>query len=205
MAGGMAPAGVLRVRSFVDFWNFQLSVNECYRAFKLDWRALGHHLAAQAGAAVGQPVANEGLHVYLSYNPNSPKDRGLVAWATNTLDCFPGVSVVTRERKTKAPPKCPTCQHVIETCTAPGCGASMSGTVEKGIDTAIATDMIKMAWEKSFDVGVLVSSDRDFVPVVEFLGSKGYRIVNARFKPRGSELARCAWASFDLSSGLPPR
>ena len=38
---------------------------------------------------------------------------------------------------------------------------------------AIATDMIKLAWEDPCDWAVLVSSDRDIIPAVEFLGGKG--------------------------------
>ena len=46
--------------------------------------------------------------------------------------------------------------------------ADMRGTEEKGVDTHIATAMISLAWIDNYDVGVLVSSDRDFIPVVEF-------------------------------------
>jgi len=38
----------------------------------------------------------------------------------------------------------------------------LSLTEEKGVDVAIATDMIKLAWEDAYDWAVLVSSDRDF-------------------------------------------
>ena len=75
----------------------------------------------------------------------------------------------------------------------------MIGTVEKGIDTSIVTDMISMAWAKSWDVAILVSSDHDFIPVVEFLNTKGLRIINAHFPPKGMHLARTCWASIDLS------
>ena len=57
---------------------------------------------------------------------------------------------------------------------------------EKGVDTAIATDMIRLAWEKAYDVAVLASSDGDLVPAVEFLDLKGARIIQAGFYPRGS-------------------
>ena len=42
------------------------------------------------------------------------------------------------------------------------CGVQLSLTEEKGVDVAIATDMIKLAWEDAYDWAVLVSSDRDF-------------------------------------------
>ena len=78
----------------------------------------------------------------------------------------------------------------------------MKRNVEKGIDTAIVTDMIKFAWEESYDIGVLVSGDRDFIPAVEFLDAKGRKIVHAGFSPEGMELARKCWASFDLRPRL---
>ena len=59
----------------------------------------------------------------------------------------------------------------------------MSLTEEKGVDVAIATDMIKLAWEDVYDWAVLVSSDRDFVPAVEFLNAKGRKVLHAGFPP----------------------
>jgi uncharacterized LabA/DUF88 family protein len=76
----------------------------------------------------------------------------------------------------------------------------MRGTQEKGVDTAIATDMIKLAWANSYDVAVIVSSDRDFVPVAEFLQTRGLKVVHAAFPPKGSELSQKCWASFDVKA-----
>ena len=38
----------VRVRVFVDFWNFQLSLNQAVPDFKPDWTKLGHLLAREA-------------------------------------------------------------------------------------------------------------------------------------------------------------
>ena len=75
----------------------------------------------------------------------------------------------------------------------------MAGTIEKGVDTAIATDMIRLAWEQAYDVGVLASADADLVPAVEFLDMKGFRILQAGFPPHGSHLSRSCWATIDVS------
>ena len=58
--------------------------------------------------------------------------------------------------------------------------------------------MIRLAWEDAYDIAVLVSSDSDFVPVVEFLDLRGKKVVQAGFPPVGSHLAKACWASFDL-------
>lgn len=204
-----APPAIVRVRAFVDFWNFHLSVRENIRKdFPLDWKALGPWLTTEAGRLIlgaGGDIGAfryEGMHVYLSYNPQ--KDAGLRKWALGTIDRFPGVRVTAMERKPKGPPDCPTCHAAIETC--PHCSTRMGGTVEKGVDTALVTDMIQLAWEDSYDVAVLVTSDRDFIPAVEFLNSKGRKTVHAGFPPKGFDLARRCWASIDLKSAkLPER
>ena len=49
----------------------------------------------------------------------------------------------------------------------------MRGTEEKGVDVRMATDMISLAWADNYDTAVLVSLDRDFVPVAEFLETRG--------------------------------
>ena len=69
---------------------------------------------------------------------------------------------------------------------------------EKGIDTAIVTDMIRLAWEDTYDVAILVSSDTDFIPAVEFLDHRGRKVIQAGFPHTGTALAGPCWASFDL-------
>jgi uncharacterized LabA/DUF88 family protein len=64
------------------------------------------------------------------------------------------------------------------------------------------TDMISLAWERAWEVAILVSSDRDHIPAVEFLTNKGLRVINAHFPPAGMQLARKCWASIDLSPHL---
>jgi uncharacterized LabA/DUF88 family protein len=77
-------------------------------------------------------------------------------------------------------------------------GGTLSGTVEKGVDTAIATDMIRLAWEDAYDIAVLASLDADFIPAVDFLDQKGKKVIQAGFPPKGTDLATACWASFDL-------
>lgn len=195
-----------RVRVFVDFWNFQLSMNRAMNEkFPLDWGRLGPVIAAEVAPLIVGSAASttqyEGLHVYMSYNPSSAGDRGLRNWASNVIDRLPGVQVVMKPRKVKGPPKCPDCHAPVTSC--PACGNGMTGTVEKGVDTAIVTDMIRLAWEDAYDIAVLLSSDADFVPAVEFLDAKGRRVVHGAFPPKGAALSKTCWASIDLKTILP--
>ena len=74
----------------------------------------------------------------------------------------------------------------------------MVGTEEKGVDTLIATEMIRLAWEDTYDVAVLVTLDADFIPAVEFLDQKGKKVIQGGFPPKGQGLAKACWASLDL-------
>jgi len=187
----------LRTRVFVDFWNLQLTLNDRVGShYRLDWKALSPRLVTEAETILGEPLSLEGTHVYLSYNPRTQAGKRLHNWSINFLDRCPGIRVISKERKTKRPPKCPSCHQAMTVC--PQCGAPMVGTVEKGIDTAIVTDMISLAWENAWDIAILVSSDRDLIPPVEFLTTRGRKVINAYFPPTGAHLARTCWASINL-------
>lgn len=126
-----------RVRVFVDFWNYTLSMRQVDAAFLTDWSALGPTLAEAASQRVSaQALAQyQGLNFYGSHDPNSPRDRSLHRWATNVVDGFPGVSVsiVPRQRK-RSPPQCPVCQARVPSC--PSCGGDMRGTEERALTSA---------------------------------------------------------------------
>lgn len=199
---GLARPGAERVRIFVDFWNLQLTMNQREHAtagsanFLSDWSKLPRWLVTKAAEKCGVPgLAFEGMHVYASYDPRA-NDEKLKRWLLTWLDRQPGVQVVLKERRPKDAPHCPVCRAEVPAC--PACGGSLRRTQEKGVDTAIVTDMIRLAWESAYDVAVLVSSDSDLVPAVEFLDLRGRRIVQAGFPPIGSHLARACWASFDM-------
>jgi uncharacterized LabA/DUF88 family protein len=186
---------------FVDFWNFQLSLNEVAgNHYRVDWKLLSPWLVHQSSMLIGHDLDYEGSTVYISCNPSSESDKKLYHFAINVLDRFPGVGVTLVERKTRNPPTCNHCHNQIVDC--PHCGQRIERTIEKGVDTAIVTDMFRLSWESAMDVGVLVSSDRDFVPMVQTLSRKGIKVVNGHFPPRGMHLARTCWASIDISTGL---
>ncbi len=148
-----------RVRIFVDFWNFTLSLREIDPEFKVNWRILGNVLTKEAENELEAAGRGEyqGLNVYGSYHGEN--ERKLHRWATTKLDTFPGVQVNMRKRQRKRnPPMCPACQESVPNC--PACGVDMRGTEEKGVDTSMVTDMISLAWENNYDVGRILCLDK---------------------------------------------
>lgn len=205
-AASLSPPTKFRV--FVDFWNLQLTLNERIAehgeetdgsGFKIDWRVLPRVLVEEAARILQvKELSYEGALVFTSHDANTAEGKKYHKWATSWLDAQAGVQVTCFERRPKHPPRCPACHTAIKKCPFPHCGADMAGTIEKGVDTAIATDMIRLAWEKAYDVAVLASSDADLVPAVKFLDLKGFRVLQAGFPPLGSHLARACWGTIDM-------
>lgn len=195
---------MLRIRIFVDYWNFTLSCKTMQPGFRFDWSNIGPLFAEEAAKMVNTaiPHSYEAMHVYGSYSPHMGDDMKFKHWLTSVLDKRPGVVVDAVQRKLKkSPPKCPKCHVATDNCAA--CGSDMRGTEEKGVDTRIVTDMMSLAWSGGYDVGVLVSADRDFVPVAEELQKRGFKIIHAQINGSGQDLARHCWGVLDVGALMP--
>ena len=189
-----------RVRVFVDFWNYTLFMRDVDATFKTDWSQLGPVLSRAAVDVIDSTAVGDyqGLNFYGSYNPATERGRNLHRWATSIVGKFPGVRVYIAPRQRKRyPPQCPACHKKTDTCTS--CGADMRGTEEKGVDVRMVTDMISLAWVDNYDTAVLVSSDRDFVPVADFLENKGIKVIHGSFPPKGAQLSEWCWGKIDVA------
>lgn len=204
LAAAPILTAVLRVRIFVDFWNFTLSMNAVKKNFQPDWTKIGRLLAEKAASEVDSTMSHsfEAMHVYASFDPASSHDRKLRNWLGGWLDSQPGVHVssVPRQKK-KSPPRCPSCRTEVPTC--PSCGADMRGTEEKGVDTRIVTDMMSHAWAGGYNTALLISADRDFIPVAEELQKRGIKVIHGRFGTTGMDLSKQCWGNIEISSLMP--
>lgn len=190
---------VARVRVFVDYWNYHLAMRSHERGFKTDWRVLGPQLAAAAAERAGSIGAHvfQGLNVYSSYDPFQEESMKHQAWAQNVVSRFPGVFVSMSQRQQKKNgPYCPACHLEVKRC--PQCEQSMRGSEEKDVDIRMAADMLYLAWEGNYDIGVLVSSDNDFVPVATHLSQKGVKVIHGALRSRRQELTKHCWGHINL-------
>lgn len=189
-----------RTRIFIDFWNFQLHWNDRSGRRKCDWTLLPAVLMQEAakllsGVSTTAAMDLEETLVYASYNPRT--EANLKRWLDNFLNKQPSFRVTTLERRTvKDPVRCGSCGSEISECA--NCGAEYTRTREKGVDTAIITDLLSLAWQGAFDVAILLSSDADHVPAVERVQEKGLKVINATWTNHGYDLAKTSWASFWL-------
>ena len=187
-----------RVRIFIDFWNFSLGMRRFNPGYRLSWEKLPGILVTTATLPSGNGTY-EGACVYASVNSTSIADRKLKAFLVNMVNRLQGYEVKIFERKPAKPPRCSTCGTVINTCPSEHCASPLKRTVEKGVDTAIVTDMLQHAWDDTYDIGVLLSADADFIPAVRFLNRRGKKIVHAGFTNLGHNLAKECWHQIDLT------
>jgi len=194
-----------RVRLFVDFWNFTLAWNTRAAGAHCDWSKVPLVFRDAAGGALKSAGLGDldlvETRVYASYEPGLESGRRLRGWLHNFLDRQPGVRVFAAERHWRERAiHCRACDTHTERCQ---CGAPFGRAAEKTVDARIVTDMMSLAWEASFDVALLVTSDADFIPAVETLQTKNFRVVNATWKGHGHELATKSWASFEIDPLMP--
>jgi len=73
-------------------------------------------------------------------------------------------------------------------------------SVEKGVDIMLATDMLRLGWDDSYDVAILVSGDGDFAYAVQTVKNMGKHVEVAAFSANLSrELSQVADNREDLT------
>ena len=187
----------MRIRIFIDFWNFQLSWNQYQYAqgktpkeASIPWENTLPQVLVERANPKGVYV---GTNVYASINRDNEKDRGLNRFL-HAMDGFAGYNVTVKERRPASPVKCnnPECKKEISAC--PHCSVSLKRTVEKGIDAALLTDLIKSAFDNTFDQAILITEDSDFIPAVQFIQERWTKqIVHVFFRGKSDELRNACW------------
>lgn len=186
---------------FVDFWNYTINMKNHDSSFKTDWYEMPWAISEAVISLLRVEKSSfsyQGMFIAGSYDPH--KETGLHKWAANTLVRVDGAKVDFKPRqKVQSGPCCigPD-HHEIEKC--PICQESMLGTREKGVDAQIVIEMMKCAWENSYNVGIIISNDRDFVPAISHLTDKGIRFIHGRFSSYGGhELRKSCWGEIDMT------
>jgi hypothetical protein len=192
-----------KTRVFIDFWNFQLNWNERSGGKQCDWTAVPRVLLEEgrdklAAAGIEGGLALEETLVYASVNPLT--EGKLRNFLEGFLDRQPSFRVKIRERKPKSRRvHCVACGNNNESCAH--CGTPFTWAPEKGVDTAIVTDLLSLAGEDgAYDVAILLSSDADHIPAVEWVQSRGKKVLNATSAKHGYDLKRTCWASIELDT-----
>jgi hypothetical protein len=180
--------------------NNLLSWNSVAKQSKCDWQALPPAILTATASVLGSvgirdPLDLEETLLYASVDPVD--ETKLRSWLTTYIERLPSWRVKIRERKPQ--PRRVHCRYCDSTFTAcPECHQIFVAKPEKGVDAAIVTDMLSLAWQNAYDIAVLVTSDVDFVPAVQKVQERGLKVVNAGWVSKGYELKAACGGSFDL-------
>ncbi len=189
-----------RARIFVDYWNFQLNWNERANEERCDWLALPWALVRAAERTARVPdLIYEGTHIYASVDPNN---EHLLNWLETFLERQPGFVVnLARLLRRHRPVRCSACGSENEAC--PECGEPFAMSTSKGLTTQIVVDLMALHTNNACDVPVIVSSDTELMPVIQYLTNHGVKVIHAGWREAGLDLARQAWASIELDHLIP--
>lgn len=192
-----------RVRIFIDFWNFQLSWNEFHarrgeQQVRIPWSP---QLPKVLVGRIGPDAVYAGTHVYASHGGHASDHR--LRRFFNVMDGFTGYDVLLKERAPRSPSRCPNPDYRQMISLCPHCGRPIQRTVEKGIDTALATDLIRFGLDGLYDRAILVAADADHVPAVEFLGDRAKQITHAWFRGQATELRNACWDHIHFDDMMP--
>lgn len=196
----------MRTKLFFDFWNFQLHWNDFVgkaasgKPIRIPWQETLQKVVLTAlREKRGENVSYAGTHVYASIDPGG--DEALRRFL-HRMDSFPGYSVLVKERKRATRPiRCTACNEEFEIC--PKCQRKLRRTVEKGVDVALLTDMIQMAYDNVYDIAVLGSSDSDLCQGVRFIQERiGKQIYHLWYTGVGISLRNACWDHIPLSNLL---
>lgn len=187
-------------RIFIDFWNFALNWNDRAKG-RCDWQKLpgvlldqARDLLSQVGVPAELDLEETLVHASVKTGPSEAKLR---AWLQSFLDKQPSYRVKIRERRTVYKGIwCNACKRDVDVC--PHCNTRFQRAPEKGVDAALVTDLLTLAWERAFEVAVVLSSDADLIPAVERVQEKGLKVINATWAGHGFDLAHSCWGSFHL-------
>ncbi|WOI27634.1 NYN domain-containing protein (plasmid) [Cobetia amphilecti] len=204
----------MRAMVFVDYWNLQVTLQQQdglanglsagelgNHRFEIDWFQLGPKLTELAAIHASPTdekldMTYEETRIYTSTDPNNPRESSYRNFVKKTLDNKPGIRVFCLDRRPKRPAVCPACHNEMDTCAH--CGDQRKFSQEKGVDTLLAVDMLRLGLDKSYDIALLVSQDSDMAPAADHLASKGIKVIQVGLKHFGSGVAASCWANFDL-------
>lgn len=189
------------VKLFIDFWNFQLGWNQILTPnwappqprVRILWREVPTVLISELPTILGTNTAYlyKGARVYASVNPAaSGKDEGLKKFLRNVLGQMTGFQVNVRERRAR-----------VERCDE--CGHETRGTIEKGVDSLIVSDLFEGAINDGYDVAILVSNDSDFCPAVRTIQDRlNKQVIHVGFRQGGVEIRSACWGHIILDGAV---
>lgn len=196
---------MLRAMAFIDYQNFDIALKNYFRMLKKEFPRLDYHKMAgnlcdkiplHAGESAGPRIqllktmlfVPEPDEFLLTDNFWKEYDRSL-----SGLQAKPFLDVI-KGRFMSYPVDADVPMDIANRRTF--------YKVEKGTDINIAANMLTMAFNNSYDIAILVSSDSDYKTVLTTLRTFGKLSFIATVEGQVSKLAEAADSQFTMSEGF---
>jgi uncharacterized LabA/DUF88 family protein len=184
-------SGGRRLKIFIDFWNVVISARQQTETFEieLNWDALAEQLISETREGFSDETqgALAGCYIFGSYAKSNAEETKFI---NRTLDRYawrPGLFFTFAERVKKQ-----------TTLICQQCGNQHSHTGESGVDVILTVEMIKHAAMHQHEYLTLVSSDRDFIPLLSYLKDQGERVLHVATQDPNREMRSLTWKQVGL-------
>jgi uncharacterized LabA/DUF88 family protein len=189
-------SGPRRIKLFVDFWNVVINARSQCKKYDVHvhWDKLVDHLVAQTRQGYHDKTTGElaGCYIFGSRSQSNPQESNFVKQTLDLYGSKSGLFFTFAERVPK---------QTATMCSK--CGEQVRMNSESGIDVMLAVEMIKHAGMREHEYLALVSSDRDFIPLLSFLGDQGQRVLHVAAGAPDREMRSITWEQVNLQELYP--
>lgn len=186
----LMPSANIRVKVFVDFWNVVINArSQTSSDLPIDvrWQKLTEAVINQATSVQKADSILSGCYIFGSNSQSNGKELKFKNETLDTYGSLDGLYFDFRERVSK---------ETTQKCG--NCGAPMVRSSESGIDILLTVEMIKHANMGDHDYLALVSSDRDFLPLLQYLKDQGQRVLHISPGPPHRDMRTASWKQVGL-------
>lgn len=183
--------GSRRLKIFVDFWNVVISARQQTKKFEIEvkWNVLADQMVSETRQDYHDetPGTLAGCYIFGSYSRSDPKQNEFIDRTLDGYGSLPGLFFSFSERvKKETSLKCSKCGHLN------------SQIAESGVDVILTVEMIKHAAMREHEYLALISSDRDFIPLLSYLKDQGQRVLHGATEEPNREMRSLTWKQIDL-------
>jgi uncharacterized LabA/DUF88 family protein len=189
-------SGQRRIKIFVDFWNVVINARNLCKDFDVDvhWDKIIGHLIQETRQGHFDETNGElaGCYIFGSKSQSNPEEFKFVKRVLDRYGSQSGLFFSFVDRVSK---------QTAAKCSA--CGESVKINSESGVDVLLTVEMIKHALMREHEYLALVSSDRDFIPLLSFLKDQGQRVLHVAAGNTDREMRAVTWAQVELLENYP--
>jgi uncharacterized LabA/DUF88 family protein len=181
----------MRVKIFVDFWNVVINVRKATKfPVSIRWNTLAEIIIREARDRFDDQSYPQiaGCFIFGSWSRSNSDQNKFVEATLDEYGPMAGLFLEFTERVSKeTSSKCDKCGNTIKTSS------------EVGVDILMTVEAIKHASMREHEYIAIVSSDRDFLPLLAYLKDQGQRVIHVASGEAHREMRSATWKQIKIS------